>query len=181
MEVARYPIDGLLSFVPVSFKDERGVFFESYNHRLFEELIGRKVNFVQDNQSSSVRNTLRGLHFQAPPFAQGKLVRVITGSAIDVAVDLRTGSPTYGQHVSVLLSAENNLVFWVPEGFAHGFSVLEENTLFAYKCTNYYHKASEQCLHWNDPMLDIDWGITNPIVSIKDSEGLPFAGFKSPF
>jgi dTDP-4-dehydrorhamnose 3,5-epimerase len=181
MEVTHYKIKGLLSYVPASFKDERGVFFESYNHRLFEDMAGQSINFVQDNQSSSVRNTLRGLHFQAPPFAQGKLVRVISGSVIDVAVDLRNGSETYGQHVSVFLSAENNVVFWIPEGFAHGFSVLAENTIFAYKCTNYYNKASEQCLHWNDPDLAIDWKITDPLVSPKDQEGLKFSDFKSPF
>ena len=181
MEITRYHIEGVFSFVPKIFKDERGSFFESFNHKLFEEAVGKKIDFVQDNQSISIKNTLRGLHFQAPPFAQGKLVRVISGKAIDVAVDIRKKSLTYGQHISVLLTPENNTVLWVPEGFAHGFSVLEENTIFAYKCTSYYNKESEGCLIWNDSDLAIDWKLNSPNLSEKDKLGESFKNFTSPF
>lgn len=181
MEITRYHIEGVFSFVPKIFKDERGAFFESFNHKLFEGALGKKIDFVQDNQSSSIKNTLRGLHFQAPPFAQGKLVRIISGKAIDVAVDIRKSSPTYGQHVSVELTAENNCVLWIPEGFAHGFSVLEDNTIFAYKCTNYYNKESEGCLIWSDEDLAINWKINSPNLSEKDKLGGPFKKFISPF
>ena len=181
MEIKRYQIEGVFSFVPRMFSDNRGSFFESYNQRVFEEKLGRKVEFVQDNQSVSVKNTLRGLHFQAPPYAQGKLVRVISGRALDIAVDIRQNSPTYGKHVSVELSAENNVVLWIPEGFAHGFSALEDNTVFFYKCTNYYHQPAEGCLLWNDPNLGLDWKIKSPLLSEKDKSGQLFKSFKSPF
>jgi len=181
VEIKRYHIEGVFSFVPKIFKDERGSFFESFNHKLFEEAIGKKIDFVQDNQSTSIKNALRGLHFQAPPFAQGKLVRVISGKAIDVAVDIRKKSPTYGQHISVELTAENNNVLWVPEGFAHGFSVLEDDTIFAYKCTNYYHKESESCLLWNDSHLNIHWKINSPLLSEKDKVGSELKNLISPF
>jgi dTDP-4-dehydrorhamnose 3,5-epimerase len=126
---------------------------------------------------------VRGLHFQAPPFAQGKLVRVIKGSALDIAVDIRNGSPTYGKSVSILLNAENRKQLWIPEGFAHGFVSLEEGTIFQYKCTNYYHQPSERSILWNDPMLNIDWGIAkeNAILSAKDAEAPSFKDFISPF
>lgn len=181
MTINRYEIEGLLSFEPRVFEDPRGSFFESFNQKLFNEMVGRKVDFVQDNQSFSAINVLRGLHFQAPPYAQGKLVRVIKGKALDVAVDLRKDSPTYGQHQSVLLDTDKNTVFWVPEGFAHGFLVLEEGTIFSYKCTNFYHKESEGALMWNDPDLNIDWGVQNPELSEKDQIADAFKGFVSPF
>lgn len=181
MEITRYHIEGVFSFVPKIFKDERGSFFESFNHKLFEDAIGKKIDFVQDNQSTSIKNTLRGLHFQAPPFSQGKLVRVISGKAIDIAVDIRKKSQTYGQHITVELSAENNVVLWVPEGFAHGFSVLENNTIFAYKCTNYYNKESEGCLMWNDKDFMIDWKVNSPSLSEKDKLGQAFKDLISPF
>lgn len=180
-KITNYTIEGLISFCPKTFEDNRGFFFESFNQELFDNLVGRKINFVQDNQSTSKKNVLRGLHFQQPPYAQGKLVRVISGRVIDVAVDLRKNSTTYGQHVAVELSAENNIVLWIPEGFAHGFVALEDNTVFSYKCTNYYNKSSEDCLMWNDAILNIDWKIDEPIISEKDKEGKSFKNYLSPF
>ena len=129
------------------------------------------ADFVQDNESMSGKGVLRGLHFQRPPFAQGKLVRVVRGSVLDVAVDLRKNSKTYGKWESSVLSADNKLMMWIPEGFAHGFLVLEDNTIFQYKCTNYYNKESESGIIWNDPDLKINWGIENPVVSEKDLQG----------
>ena len=174
-------IEGLFILETRKFHDERGLFFESFNQQKFEDTVGEKVTFVQDNISVSKKNVLRGLHFQSPPHAQGKLVSVVSGSVLDVAVDLRKGSPTYGQHESVLLSAENGLQFWIPAGFAHGFLALEENTVFSYKCTDFYHPGSEQSLQWNDPELNIDWGINNPIISMKDADNELFSIFVSPF
>lgn len=181
MKFTTTPIPNLLLIDPTVFGDERGHFFESFHQERFNEAVGREVQFVQDNQSLSGKGILRGLHFQAPPYAQGKLVRVLQGSVLDVAVDLRKKSPTYGQHFAVELSAENKKIFWVPEGFGHGFVSLEENTIFTYKCTNYYHKQSEGSVLWNDADLGIDWGITNPIISEKDEKGTKFCNFISPF
>ena len=137
--------------------------------------------FVQDNQSLSQRGIVRGLHFQSPPFAQGKLIRVIQGSVNDVVVDIRKHSKTFGQHFAIELNDENMTMFWIPPGFAHGFLTLEDNTIFFYKCTNYYNKASEDTLLWSDSTLNIDWKIQNPIISEKDMEGKPFHGFLSLF
>ncbi|MBK8925881.1 MAG: dTDP-4-dehydrorhamnose 3,5-epimerase [Crocinitomicaceae bacterium] len=181
MEITRYHIENIFSYVPRTFKDDRGSFFESFNHKLFCDATGRKVDFVQDNQSSSIQGVVRGLHFQNPPHAQGKLVRVLKGKVLDVAVDLRKNSATYGQHIAVELSADNNRVLWIPEGFAHGFSVLENETVFFYKCTSFYHKESEQTIAWNDSQLNIDWQIENPVLSEKDQVGLAFENFISPF
>jgi dTDP-4-dehydrorhamnose 3,5-epimerase len=181
MEIKRYSIEGLFSFVPNVFSDERGAFMETFNQRIIDEAAGRKVEFVQDNQSISKINVVRGLHFQIPPFAQAKLVRVLKGKVIDIAVDLRKNSPTFGHHVSVELSAENNTVFFIPEGFAHGFSVLEENTVFAYKCSNFYSKTHEGNVLWNDPSLNIDWKVQHPIVSEKDKIGPLLNELNSPF
>lgn len=182
MIVQRFDIEGLLAFTPRVFEDERGYFFESYNAQVFEELVGQPITFVQDNQSLSAKNVLRGMHFQKPPYAQGKLVRVVKGAVLDVAVDLRKKSPTYGQHQKIVLSAENQCVFWIPEGFAHGFLSLENDTLFAYKCTNFYHKQSEDTLNWNDADLAIDWNLTaQPILSEKDSVKNKFITYNSPF
>lgn len=175
------PIEGLLILEPTVFGDDRGYFFESFKESEFNEVVGSKVNFVQENQSLSGKNILRGLHFQNPPFAQGKLVRVIKGEVLDVAVDIRKNSPTYGQYVSVLLSEENKKMFWIPEGFAHGFASLVDHTIFVYKCTNYYHKESEGSLCWNDPTLNINWGIEQPIVSEKDKLGEDFRTFATLF
>lgn len=181
MEITRYEIEGLFSYVPRVFADERGVFFETYNQKLFDQETGYAVNFFQDNQSLSKKGVIRGLHFQLPPFAQGKLVRVLKGRVLDVAVDLRKNSKTYGKQVMLELSGSNNVIFWIPEGFAHGFSVLEDDTVFAYKCSAPYSKESERCIRWDDPDLKIDWGVTNPILSEKDLEGQLFKDFITPF
>lgn len=180
MEVSVTPIEGLVIIRPKIFADERGSFSETYNSQSFHSA-GIKCEFVQDNQSVSHKNVVRGLHFQAPPFAQAKLVRVVRGSVIDVAVDIRKESPTYGQHYTVFLSEQNGVQFFIPEGFAHGFVALEDHTIFQYKCSNFYNKASEGSLIWNDPDLNIQWNIDNPIVSAKDMEATSFANLISPF
>ena len=180
MEIIKTSIDGLLIIKPDVFKDDRGYFFESYNkERLAKE--GLTMDFVQDNESKSAKGVLRGLHFQKPPYAQGKLVRVVKGSVMDVAVDLRKDSPTYGKWESVVLNEENKLQFWIPEGFAHGFVTLEDDTIFAYKCTNVYNKESEGSLLWNDPDINIDWNIENPLLSEKDKTSPLFKNFETPF
>ena len=180
MVVQETSLKGLVIIENKIFKDERGYFFECYNRK---ELKKHHIDydFVQDNVSMSLKNVIRGLHFQNPPHAQGKLVSVIKGSVLDVAVDIRSGSPTYGKHFSLILSSKNNKSLWIPEGFAHGFLSLENETCFLYKCTNFYHMESEDSLSWNDPDLNIDWGITNPIVSPKDNLAQTFKNFKSPF
>lgn len=180
MEFRKFDIAGLVEIIPRKFGDPRGYFFESYSYKLFADN-GIDVNFVQDNQSFSQRSVLRGLHFQKPPFAQGKLVRVSTGSALDVVVDIRKDSPTYGQHATCLLETEKNNMFYIPVGFAHAFVALEDNTTFLYKCTNYYAPAHEGGLFWNDPDLGIDWNIENPLVSAKDEILPKLAELESPF
>ena len=180
MEITKCHIQGLLTIEPTVFGDNRGYFFESFNKDKFDAEVPN-ISFVQDNQSMSNKGVLRGFHFQIPPFEQGKLVRVIQGSVLDVAVDIRKGSPTYGQHKSILLSGENNLQFWIPPGFAHGFLTLEDNTIFSYKCTGPYSKESEGSILWNDKDLNIDWNISSPIVSEKDQIAETFKQFKSPF
>lgn len=175
-------ISGLLIIEPKVWKDNRGYFYESFNKKTFQQA-GISTEFVQDNQSFSQRGALRGLHGQADPFAQGKLVRVIQGSVIDIAVDIRKNSPTYGQHESIELSGENFKMFWIPPGFLHGFATLEDNTIFTYKVTNLYDKASEIGVRWDDEDLNIDWSIPahEVILSDKDKE-LPFLkDFISPF
>jgi len=169
MKFIKQPLEGVFLIEPAIFKDERGYFFESYNENAFLKA-GINSRFVQDNQSKSNKGVLRGLHFQNPPFDQGKLVRVVKGAVSDVIVDIRKKSPTYGQHLTILLSEENQQMLWIPPGFAHGFVTLEDNTLFFYKCTNVYNKASEGGIIWNDPDLNIDWGFENPLVSPKDAE-----------
>jgi len=180
MKFTTTPLEGLLIIQPDVFDDDRGYFFESYNHEKFLTA-GLDLKFVQDNESKSKKGVLRGLHFQAPPFAQGKLVRVISGSAMDVAVDIRKNSPTYGKWTSVVLTDKNKLMFWVPAGFAHGFITLEDDTVFFYKCTNVYNKASEGGIIWNDTDLNIDWGIGDPSVSEKDGISPRFREVNSPF
>lgn len=180
MKVLKTPIPGLLEIEPAVFGDDRGYFYESYNKAAFEKA-GITEEFVQDNQSMSTRGVLRGLHFQNPPYAQGKLVRVIQGSVIDVAVDIRQGSPTYGQHHKVLLSGANKKMFWVPPGFAHGFVTLEDDTIFAYKCSGLYNKESEGSINWNDQDLGIDWGVNDPNVSAKDKDAPGFNELNSKF
>lgn len=182
MNVTKTHIEGLLIIEPRIFNDDRGYFYESYSKTKFADA-GIDVDFVQDNQSFSHKGAIRGLHAQADPFAQGKLVRVITGRVLDVAVDIRKESPTYGQHFSIELSGDNKTLFWIPAGFLHGFAVLEDNTVFTYKVNNYYDKASEIGVIWNDPTLSIDWGInpTDAITSPKDIELPEFKSFVSPF
>jgi len=180
MLVEELELEGLLLIKPNVFKDERGYFFESYNKQKLREL-GLDAEFVQDNESKSAKGVVRGLHFQAPPFAQGKLVRVIKGAVKDVVVDIRKNSPTYGQSCAVVLSEENKYMFYVPPGFAHGFTTLEDDTIFSYKCTQLYNKASEGCILWSDPSLGIDWGTDKPIVSDKDKVGELFDAFETPF
>lgn len=179
MNVEKTFIEGLIVITPNVFADERGYFLESYNKKALEEYLD--VEFVQDNESCSQKGVLRGLHFQKPPHAQGKLVRVIKGSVLDVVVDLRKDSETYGKHYKHVLSGEHKEQLYIPAGFAHGFLVLENDTIFSYKCTNYYNKASEASILWNDETLNINWQIENPIISEKDKIGQSFANFTTPF
>jgi dTDP-4-dehydrorhamnose 3,5-epimerase len=182
MEVTKTNITGVFVIEPKIFKDQRGYFFESYN-KLVLQNFGITYTFVQDNQSKSTYGVIRGLHFQNPPYTQTKLVRVLAGKIIDVAVDVRKNSPTYGQHVSVELSDDNCKQLLIPEGFAHGFSVLSETAIVQYKCTDYYHPESECGIMFNDPKLDIDWGIPldEAVVSEKDLKHTTFSEFKTPF
>ena len=180
MEIVETPLQGLVVIKPRVFEDARGYFFESYNQDVFKKS-GLEMNFVQDNQSLSQRGVLRGLHFQNNPHAQGKLVRVITGSVFDVAVDIRKQSPTYGQWYGLELNEKNKWMMYIPEGFAHGFATLADNTIFSYKCTNVYHKAAEDCILWNDPSLAINWQLDNPLLSEKDLQGKRFSDFVSLF
>lgn len=180
MEIIKTSIEGLLVIKPDVFRDDRGYFYESYNKERFAKE-GLTMNFVQDNESKSSKGVLRGLHFQKPPYAQGKLVRVVKGAVWDVAVDLRKNSPTYGKWESRLLTEENKEMFWIPEGFAHGFVTLEDDTIFNYKCTNIYNKESEGSILWNDPDININWDIENPILSEKDKISPLFKNFETPF
>lgn len=176
MHIRETSISGLVEIFPRVFEDDRGMFFESFNKQVFENL-GLPTHFVQDNQSFSKKGVVRGLHFQNAPFAQGKLVRVISGVVLDVAVDIRPDSPTFGQYEIFELRGDKNNFAYVPEGFAHGFVAMEDS-IFSYKCTNVYNKESESGIVWNDPDLGIDWGIANPLVSEKD---LILPTFKSLF
>jgi dTDP-4-dehydrorhamnose 3,5-epimerase len=178
--ITETPIAGLLLLKPPVFTDARGYFTETYNQAAFEGF-GIHGNFVQDNQSASQKGALRGLHFQKPPHAQAKLVRVITGAVLDVVVDIRKASETYGVAYTIELSGENFLQLYVPEGFAHGFLTLEDNTIFAYKCSQGYNKDSEAGLMWNDPALAIQWGTNEPFLSDKDKHFGGFNEFESPF
>ncbi len=174
MKVTPLAIPDILLIEPKIFGDERGFFYESYNQRQFEEAVGRKVTFVQDNHSRSVKGVLRGLHYQIQQ-PQGKLVRVVEGKVFDVAVDLRKGSATFGQWVGEILSVENKRQLWVPEGFAHGFLVLSDHAEFLYKTTDYYAPEFERCILWNDCMINVSWPINSqPSLSAKDSNGLLF-------
>lgn len=183
MEVVKTAIDGLLIIEPRIFGDARGYFFESFNAREFAEKTGIQVNFVQDNESMSHYGVLRGLHFQKPPYTQSKLVRVVKGRVLDVAVDIRKGSPTYGQYVAVELSQDNHRQFFISKGFAHGFSVLSDEVIFQYKCDEYYAPQSEGAIAWNDPQIGINWQIPadKVLLSEKDSHHPLFCDFVSPF
>jgi dTDP-4-dehydrorhamnose 3,5-epimerase len=173
-------IDGLMILEPKVYKDERGYFYESFNKLVFEKG-GITDEFVQDNQSLSQKYVLRGLHFQKPPYSQAKLVTVIKGSVMDVVVDLRKDSSTYGQYFSIELSEHNKKLLYVPKGFAHGFLTLEDNTIFSYKCSEFYNAASEDAILWNDEQLAINWNIDHPILSEKDLKAQTFNQFITPF
>jgi dTDP-4-dehydrorhamnose 3,5-epimerase len=181
MNITETNLSGLLLIEPKVFEDSRGYFLESYNSETFKNS-GIDTIFVQDNQSFSCKGTLRGLHFQNTPYAQVKLIRVITGSIIDVAVDIRKGSKTYGKYYSAELSGENKKMLYIPYGFAHGFLTLEDNTIVQYKCSNVYNKESEGGIMWNDPDININWGlIDEPIISDKDKNNISFKDFNSKF
>lgn len=171
MDIIRTPIDGLVILKPRIFEDSRGYFFESFSQKEFSEKVCSTV-FVQDNESKSSYGVLRGLHFQKPPYAQSKLVRVVKGAVLDVAVDIRKGSPTFGQHFSVELTSENHLQFFVPRGFAHGFVVLSDEVIFQYKCDNFYNKDAEGAISWNDKDLSIDWKVDNDRIILSDKDQL---------
>lgn len=182
MEIIKTGIEGLLILEPRIFKDVRGYFFESFSQREFEEKVG-PVRFVQDNESMSTYGVMRGLHFQRPPYTQSKLVRCVSGRVLDVAVDIRLGSPTYGQHVAVELSAENHRQFFISKGFAHGFAVLSETAVFQYKCDEFYHPEADDGISILDGSLGIDWRIPTDkaILSEKDTRHGMLVDFKSPF
>ena len=182
MKVIKTPIEGVVIIEPKVFKDARGYFFESFSQREFEEKV-RKINFVQDNESMSSYGVMRGLHFQRPPFTQSKLVRCVKGRVLDVAVDIRKGSPTYGQHVAVELTEENHRQFFVPRGFAHGFAVLSETAVFQYKCDNFYAPQADGGISIKDDSLGIDWHIPveNALLSEKDTKHALLKDFDSPF
>ena len=183
MTITKTDIEGPLIVEPRVFGDARGYFFESYSVRDFAAATGLDINFVQDNESRSRYGVVRGLHFQMPPFAQAKLVRVVEGAVLDVAVDIRAGSPTYGRYVAVVLSDENKRQFFIPKGFAHGFAVLSETATFQYKCDEYYHPEAEGAIAWDDPELAIDWRIpaADVLLSDKDRHHPMFNQFTTPF
>ena len=182
MEVIKTDIEGVVIIEPRIFKDARGYFFESFSAKEFQEKVCQ-TTFVQDNESYSSYGVVRGLHFQKPPYTQSKLVRVIKGAVLDVAVDLRKGSPTYGKHVAVELTGENHRQLFIPKGFAHGFSVLSDEVLFQYKCDNFYAPQSEGGIAWNDPALQIDWRIPTDkiILSEKDTKHPLLEDYNSDF
>ena len=170
MEVIKTNIDGVLIIEPTVFGDSRGYFFESYNKQRFNDATGLDIDFVQDNQSKSCYGVLRGLHFQKPPYAQSKLVRCVRGRVLDVAVDIRKSSPTFGKYVAVELTEDNHRQLFIPHGFAHGFVVLSDEAIFQYKCDNFYHKESEGAIAWNDPEINIDWTIPFDDVILSDKD-----------
>lgn len=182
MNIIKTDINGVLIIEPRIFEDQRGYFFESYSQRVFSKEVG-DIHFVQDNESKSSYGVVRGLHFQKPPYAQAKLVRVIRGHVLDVAVDIRKGSPTYGKWVSCELTEDNHRQFFIPKGFAHGFSVLSDTAVFQYKCDEFYHPESEGAIQWNDPQINIDWRLpkNDVILSEKDNRSPLLSDFDSPF
>lgn len=180
MQIKETPFRGLVIIQPSVFGDERGYFLETWNEEHFLEN-GLDIAFAQDNQSLSHKGVLRGLHFQVPPYEQGKLVRVICGSVMDVAVDLRKNEPTYGQHFKLQLDDREKTMIYIPPGFAHGFVSLEDDTIFFYKCTKIFNRESEKALRWDDPDLAIDWGVSEPVLSDKDRKAGLFNNFISPF
>lgn len=181
MNVEKTEFKDLLVINPAVLIDGRGYFFEPFNEAKFRIETGLNITFVQDNESMSLKSVLRGMHFQVPPKAQAKLIRVVQGAVLDVVVDLRKFEPTFGKHYSIVISAENKKQLFVPEGFAHGFLVLEENTIFSYKCSNYYSKEFDRALKWNDAAFKIDWKYATPILSEKDQNAMSFDEFDTPF
>ncbi|MEO8399265.1 MAG: dTDP-4-dehydrorhamnose 3,5-epimerase [Ignavibacteriaceae bacterium] len=180
MQIEKTPIEGLIIIKPKIFEDERGYFFESYKKNKFTEL-GINFDFVQDNISKSKRGTVRGLHYQAGKYAQGKLCQALFGKVLDVSVDIRFGSPTFGKHFSVELSEEKHNMIWIPPGFAHGFSVLSDEAIFSYKCTAFYSKEGERTILYDDAQLNINWKVDNPIVSKKDINASKFSEIEKDF
>jgi dTDP-4-dehydrorhamnose 3,5-epimerase len=180
VKIKKVNIDGLLIIEPDVFGDSRGYFYESYNKQIFENY-GLDVEFVQDNISSSTKGTIRGLHYQVGDKAQGKLCKVLKGTVLDVSVDIRFDSPTFGKHFSMEISENDKSQLWIPPGFAHGFSVLSDEVIFSYKCTNYYSKPDERAILYNDPDLNINWRVKNPIVSEKDLKAKLFKEIESDF
>ena len=180
MKVSKTKITGLLIIEPDVFSDDRGFFFESFSKMRYEE-IGINFDFVQDNFSKSKKGTIRGLHYQVGEKVQGKLCQVIEGEVLDVAVDIRFNSPTFGKYFSLVLDSQKKLQLWIPPGFAHGFSVLSEEAIFSYKCTNYYSKTHERAILFNDPDLNIDWKTSNPVVSEKDLKAALFKNIEKDF
>lgn len=180
MEVTKTNFDGLLIMQPKVFQDDRGYFLEYFRKDVLNNF-GVDLEFVQSNESQSQKNVLRGLHFQNPPFEQGKLIRVVKGAVMDVAVDIRKSSPNFGKWFAYEINEINKTILWIPPGFAHGFLTLADNTIFQYECTNYYHKDSEGSIRWNDPTINIDWKISDPIISDKDKFAPLFKDFVSRF
>ncbi len=180
MQVTPTPFRGLLVVQPRVFTDDRGYFFEAWNKKAFDAA-GIPGEYVQDNESGSEKNVIRGLHFQLPPHAQAKLVRVSRGAVLDVVVDLRQKEPTYMQHFKLRLDEHNHTMLYIPEGFAHGFLTLEDDTIFTYKCTKVYHRESDRGIRWNDPALGIDWESSNPTLSEKDQVAPLLKDFDNPF
>ena len=176
MKVTPLSIPDVLLIEPTVFGDDRGFFFESFNQAVFEKALNKKINFVQDNHSKSVKGVLRGLHYQLPPHAQGKLVRVIQGEVFDVVVDIRKSSPTFGKWVGEIISADNKKQIWIPEGFAHGFLTLSDTAEFLYKATDFYSKEHEQAIHWNDQTIGIEWATNDVTLSAKDELAQSFKG-----
>ena len=170
MKLHSTPLNGCIVLTPTIFSDQRGHFYESYNKDVFDKSLGYEVNFVQDNESFSTKGTLRGLHFQKGSYAQAKLTRVVQGTVLDVAVDLRENSPTFGTHFSIELSSENKKQLFIPRGFAHGFVVLSDTAIFSYKCDNYYHKDSESGIIYNDPTLNIDWILPSEQLQLSEKD-----------
>jgi len=181
MNIIKTDFKNLLILEPNVIRDDRGYFLESFNEAKFRIETGQNISFVQDNESVSSKNVLLGFHFQLPPYSQSKLIRVAQGSVVDVVVDLRRSQQTFLQHFKILLSAENQQQLFVPEGFAHGFLVLEDNTIFSYKCSNYYNKASDKSILWNEEAFGIDWGVNQPSLSDKDKFAMKFVDFENPF
>ena len=180
MQIKKTEFKGLLIIQPDVYTDDRGYFTEWYNQKTFKDILPPE-SFVQDNESLSRKHVLRGLHFQHPPYAQAKLLRVIHGSILDVVVDLRKEEPTFGKHFSYTLTSESKELLFIPEGFAHGFLSLEDQTLIQYKCSDFYQKSAEDALRWNDPDLKINWEIDSPLLSEKDQNANLFRNFESPF